>query len=87
MSGPKTSPDVLEAAVKAGYFLALQHVDELLTRRIKTQDELMGKFNRIGSYLSLNQTAIRKDETLSLADKFEQHRERMARGNKLEAIK
>lgn len=77
----------MRTGIKSGYFLALQHVEEALGRRLENMDAVSAKWHRVGNFREVERIAHRRDLLLSVLEMVETHRERINKAFDLEGVK
>ena len=79
--------ELMRTGIKAGYFLALQHVEKALGRRLENMDAVSFKWQRVGNFREVERIAHRRELVLSILDMVGMHEERMKKAFDLEGVK
>lgn len=78
---------LLRTGIEAGYFLALDHVERALEKRLANMDAVGVKWNRVGNFREVERIAHRRELVLSVLDMVDMHRERIKKAFDLEGVK
>ena len=79
--------ELMREGIKGGYFLALQHVEKALGRRLENMDAVSFKWQRVGNFREVERIAHRRELVLSVLDMVSMHEERMKKAFDLEGVK
>ena len=78
---------LMREGIKGGDFLALQHVEKALGRRLENMDAVSFKWQRVGNFREVERIAHRRELVLSILDMLGMHEERIKKAFDLEGVK
>jgi hypothetical protein len=78
---------LMREGIKGGYFLALQHVEKALGRRLENMDDVSAKWFRVGNFREVERIGHRRELVLSILDMVGMHEERIKKAFDLEGVK
>jgi hypothetical protein len=79
--------ELMRRGIKGGYFLALQHIEEALGRRLVNMDDVSAKWSRVGNFREVERIAHRRELVLSILDMLGMHEERIKKAFDFEGVK